>query len=114
MGGCGWGCGSSSRAVVVPVVMEALGGEEGIPASLPVLGRRSPLPAALRLPRENYEAPSGVLDSGSVQFFSLKMDCPLEQEQGLAALAAPGGAGDAVPCGRAGPQGASGASSLRI
>lgn len=108
------GCGSSNRAAVVPVVMEALGGEEGIPASLPLLGRGSPLAAGLRLPWENYEAPSGVLDSGSVQFFSLKMDCPLEREQGLAALAAPGGAGDVVAFSRAGPQGASGASSLRI
>lgn len=94
--------------------MEALGGEEGIPASLPLMGWGSPLPAGLRLPRENYEAPSGVLDSESVQFFSLNMDCPLAREQGHAALAAPGGAGDVGACDRAGPRGASGASSLRI
>lgn len=99
---------------MVPVVVEELGGEEGIPASLPLMGRGSPLPAGLRLPRENYEAPSGVLDSESVQFFSLKMDCPLAREQGRAALAASGGAGDVGACGRAGPRGASGASSLRI
>ena len=99
---------------MVPVVMEELEGEEGSPASLPLMGRGSPLPAGLRLPRENYEAPNGVLDSESVQFFSLKMDCPLAREQGRAALAAPGGAGDVGACGRAGPPGASGASSVRI
>lgn len=79
----------------------AEGEEESLLACL-LMGRGSPLPAGLRLPLETLRSTKGCSDLSPVPAPSLKMDCPLAREQGHAALAAPGGAGDVGACDRAG------------